>query len=71
MLRFPHHLSDTQLGLMLVIILPVMGGLICLYNAYRMGKLKWKPKSPANPTLITLVILAGIILAGVLLAVVG
>lgn len=71
MLRFPHNLSDGQLGLMLAVILPVMGGLICLYNAYRMGRLKWKPKGPANPRLVVLVILAGIILAGVLLAVVG
>lgn len=71
MLRFPHNLSDGQLGLMLVVILPVMGGLLWLYNAYRMGKLKWKPKGTANPRLITLLILAGIILAAALLAVLG
>ena len=71
MLRFPHNLSDSQLCLMLVVILPVMGGLICLYNAYRMGKLKWKPKGPANPRLVSLVILVGILLAAVLLAVIG
>lgn len=53
---------------MLVVVLPIMGGLICLYNAYRMGRLKWKPKGPAAPRLVTLVILAGIILAAALLA---
>lgn len=68
MLRFPHSLSGGQLALMLVVVLPIMGGLICLYNAYRMGRLKWKPKGPAAPRLVTLVILAGIILAAALLA---
>lgn len=70
MLRFPHNLSDGQLALMLAVVLPVIGGLICLYNAYRMGKLQWKPKGPGNPRLVSLVILAGIILAVALLAVV-
>jgi len=68
MLRFPHNLSDSQLSLMLIVILPVIGGLILLYNAYRMGRLKWKPKAPANPRLVSLVILVGIILTVVLLA---
>lgn len=71
MLRFPHNLSDGQFGLILVVILPVMGGLLWFYNAYRMGKLKWKPKGTANLRLITLLILAGIILAAALLAVLG
>ena len=70
-LRFPHHLSDTQLGLMLVIVLPLLGGAFWLYNAYRMGKLKWKPTGPANPRIATLVIFIGIVLVTVLLAVVG
>ena len=71
MLRFPHNLSDSQLGLMLVVILPLIGVLACLYNAYRMGKLKWKPNGPVNTRRALLVILAGIILAATLLAVVG
>lgn len=71
MLRLPHGLSDGQLGLILAVILPVMGGLIRLYNAYRTGRLKRKPNGPANPRLVNLVILAGIILAVTLLAVVG
>lgn len=71
MLRFPHNLSDGQLGLILVVILPIMAGLFWLYNAYRMGKLKWKPKTAANPRLVTLLILSGIILAAALLAVLG
>ena len=71
MLRFPHHLSDTQLGLMLVVVLPLLGGAFWLYNAYRMGKLKWKPAGPANPRIVTLVIFIGIVLVTLLLAVVG
>jgi len=71
MLRFPHHLNDTQLGLMLVVVLPLLGGYSCLYNAYRMGKLKWKPTRPANPRLATFIIFIGIILVAVMLAVVG
>ena len=67
MLRFPHNLSDGQLGLMVVVILPVLCGLFWLYNAYRMGRLKWKPKGLANPRLVTLIILAVIIVSVVLL----
>lgn len=69
MLRFPHHLSASQLGLMLVVVIPLLGGSFWLYNAYRMGKLKWKPASSANPRLVTLVIFIGILLVSVLLAV--
>ena len=71
MLRFPHNLSDSQLILLLVIILPVLGILFWLYNAYRMGRLKWKPSGNANPRLISFLILAGILLAAALAAVVG
>jgi len=61
----PHTLSDARLGL-LVILLAVAGGLIWLYNAYRMYKLPWKPKGPANAKLVCAVILLGIILVPVL-----
>lgn len=67
MLRFPHNLSAGQLGLLVVVILPLLGGLFWLYNSYRMGKLKWKPKGPANPHLVTLGILGIIVLSIVLL----
>lgn len=63
MLRFPHNLSDGQLGLMVVVILPLLGGLFWLYNAYRMGKLRWKPKGPANPRLVTLGVFGIIVLS--------
>ena len=49
----------------------LLGGLFWLYNAYRMGKLKWKPAGPANPRIATLVIFIGIVLVTVLLVVVG
>ena len=68
MMHFSYTLSDGQLGLMVVVILPALGAFICLYNAYRMGRLKWKPKGRANPRLVSLVTLAGILLAGALLA---
>ena len=71
MLRFPHHLSDNQLGLMLVVVLPLLGGSFWLYNAYRMGKLKWKPTRPADPRLVTFIIFIGVILVTVLLAISG
>jgi len=71
MSQFPHHLNDTQVGLMLVVVLPLLGGSFYLYNAYRMGKLKWKPTRPANPRLGTFVIFIGIILVAVLLAIAG
>ena len=71
MLRFPHHLSDNQLGLMLVVVLPLLGGFFWLYNAYRMGKLKWKPTRPADPRLVTFIIFIGVILVTVLLAISG
>ena len=65
--RYFHNLSDTQLGLMLLVFL-LLGGLFWLYNAYRMGKLKQKPSGPANPRLVTFVIFLIIVLAVVLLA---
>ena len=71
MLRFPHHLSDNQLGLMLVVVLPLLRGSFWLYNAYRMGKLKWKPTRPADPRLVTFIIFIGVILVTVLLAISG
>ena len=61
-MRVPHSLSDSSLGL-LVVLLAAAGGLIWLYNAYRMGRLKRKPKGPANPRLVCLVIVAGVLLA--------
>ena len=67
MLRLPHNLSDGQLGLMVVVILPILGGLFWLYNAYRMGRLKWKPKGPANPRLVTLGVFGIIVLSVALL----
>ena len=65
--RFPHKLSDGQLGLMLLVIIPVIFGLFWLYNAYRLGRLKWKPKRQANPRLVCLAILFIIIVSVVLL----
>lgn len=67
MVRFPHTLTDSQLGLMVVVILPLLGGLFWLYNAYRMGRLKWKPKGPANPRLVTLGVFGIIVLSFALL----
>ena len=67
MLQFPPNLSDGQLGLMVVVILPILGGLFWLYNAYRMGRLKWKPKGPANPRLVTLGVFGIIVLSVALL----
>ena len=63
--NIPHTLSDAQLGL-LVILLIVAGGAIWLYNAYRLGRLPWKPKGPANAKLVCAVILLGILLVPVL-----
>ena len=37
-MHFPHSLSDSSFGL-LVVLLAVAGGLICLYNTWRMGRL--------------------------------
>ena len=63
--NIPHTLSDARLGL-LVILLAVACGLIWLYNAWRMYKLPWKPKGPANAKAVCAVVLLGIVLAGVL-----
>ena len=63
--NIPHTLSDARLGL-LVVLLIVAGGAIWLYNAYRLGRLPWKPKGPANAKLVCAVILLGIILVPVL-----
>ena len=71
MLLFPHNLSDIQLGLLFVVVLPILGGLIYLFNAYRMGKLPWKPAAPANPRVVCAVVLIGIILAVAFLTMVG
>ena len=68
--NIPHTLSDARLGL-LVVLLIVAGGAIWLYNAYRLGRLPWKPKGPANAKLVCAVILLGIILVVVLGALVG
>lgn len=59
--NIPHTLSDARLGL-LVVLLAVAGGAMWLYNAWRLGKLPWKPKGPANAKLVCAVILLGIIL---------
>lgn len=64
-MRYPHNISDSSFGL-LVVLLAVAGGLISLYNAWRMGRFPWKPKGPPNPRLVCLMILAGIVLAMVL-----
>ena len=69
-MRYPHSLSDSSFGL-LVVLLAVAGGLICLYNAWCMGRLPWKPKGPPNPRLVCLVIVAGFILMMVLPFLVG
>ena len=63
--NIPNIHSDADLGL-LVILLAVAGGLICLYNAWRLGRLPWKPKGPPNAKLVCAVILLGIILVPVL-----
>ena len=69
-MRYPHSLSDSSFGL-LVVLLAVAGGLIWLYNAWRLGGLPWKPKGPPNPRLVCLVIVAGFILMMVLPFLVG
>lgn len=61
----PHNHSDADIGL-LVVMLAVGGGLMCLYNAWRMGRLPWKPKGPANPKLVCLVTMLLIILIALL-----
>ena len=53
---------------MLVVIIPVIFGLFWLYNAYRLGRLKWKPKRGANPRLVCLAILFIIIVSVMLLS---
>ena len=70
MIRFPHTPSDGAFAVLLVVILPLVGGLFWLYNAYRLGKLKWKPKGTANPRTVNFAILAGILLAVALLTMV-
>lgn len=69
-MRFPHNISDSSLGLLVVLLL-IAGGLIWLYNAWRLGRLPWKPKGPPNPRLVCLAILAGILLSAVLMFLVG
>jgi hypothetical protein len=66
----PYNFNDSQLGLLITIVLPLVGGLGWIYNAYRMGKLRWKPTHPVNPRLACLVILIGVLMTGVLLAMV-
>ena len=63
--NIPNIHSDADLGL-LVILLAVAGGAIWLYNAWRLGRLPWKPKGPPNAKLVCAVILLGIILVPVL-----
>ena len=59
--NIPHTLSDAHLGLLLILLI-VAGGAIWLHNAWRLGRLPWKPKGPANPKLVCAVILLGILL---------
>ena len=67
-MRFaPHNLSAAQLGFLVAVILPLWAGGFWLYNAWRMGRLKWKPKKRANPHLVCAVILLGIVLSATLL----
>ena len=62
----PHNHSDAEIGLLVFVILPLLGGAFWLYNAYRLGRLPWKPKGPPNAKLVCAVILLGIILVPVL-----
>ena len=71
MLHFPYALSDSQFGLAVVVIFPILGGLYWLYNAYRMGRLKWKPTGPATPRVVCFVIFLMIVLFSLLMAAVG
>jgi len=66
----PHNLSDADLGLLVFVLLPLLGGGCWLYNAWRMGRLPWKPKGPPNARLVSLVIVLGIVLAVILSALV-
>ena len=59
----PHTFSDAQLGVFALVLLPLLGGSLWLYNAYRLGRLKRKPKAPADPRLVTAVIFLLIVLA--------
>ena len=59
-MRFPYSLSDSSVGL-LVILLLIAGGLMWIYNAWRLGRLPWKPKGAPNPKLVCAVILTGIL----------
>ena len=61
----PHTLSDSSLGL-LVVLLAVAGGAVWLYNAWRLGKLPWKPKGPPNARLVCAMIPVGLVLVVVL-----
>ena len=61
----PHTLHDARLGL-LVLLMAAAYGACRLYNAWRLGKLPWKPKGPANPKLVGLVVFLGILLVPVL-----
>ena len=64
-MRVPHPLSDASLGL-LVVLLAVAGGAMWLYNAWRLGKLPWKPKGPPNARLVCAMIPLGLALMIVL-----
>ena len=68
MLIRPHNLNDAQLGILILIVIPVLGGLCWFYNSYRLGKLWWKPTRPVNPRLACLIILFGILLTAIILA---
>ena len=56
-MHLPHSYNGGQLGVLVVVILPLLGGSMWFYNAYRLGRLKWKPKKPANARVVTAVIL--------------
>ena len=67
---FPRSFSNAQIGL-LVLLMAAAGGACLLYNAWRLGKLPWKPAGAPNPRLVCLVVFLGIVLAWVLMALAG
>ena len=68
---FPHNYSDARIGLLVCVLLPLLAGACWLYNAWRLGKLPWKPAGAPNPRLVCLVVFLGIVLAWVLMALAG
>ncbi|MDO4315251.1 MAG: hypothetical protein Q4C45_05690 [Oscillospiraceae bacterium] len=60
------HTSDDALGILVLVLLPAVSLLVCLFNAWCMGNFKWQTRIPTSRQ--KMLLLCGLFLFLLLLA---